>query len=89
MQASGLTPQWSSTRLMRTVWSTDPLASRLPSQFHPSVYTWSDQEQQFALLDVPPLQQARAQPASSRWAAQSAGCCRACPAPPPPCGGAP
>lgn len=25
---------------MRTVWSTDPLASRLPSLFHPSVYTW-------------------------------------------------
>lgn len=35
--ASFLIPQWSSTRVMRTVWSTDPLASRLPSTFHPNV----------------------------------------------------
>ena len=34
-----LTLQWSSTRVMRTDWSTEPLASRLPSEFHPSVYT--------------------------------------------------
>jgi hypothetical protein len=38
-RALSLTLQCSSTRATRTVWSTDPLASRLPSQFHPNVYT--------------------------------------------------
>ena len=40
---SSLTVQWSSTRVIRTDWSTEPLASRLPSEFHPSVYTCGGQ----------------------------------------------